>query len=640
MKKMLLVLLATLMVLQGAFSLVGCSKFEGSAEHFKQSGSFYSDVYGLIGSVFGGSDTYYNIFDENGSAFDLAVDINNYKLNNLLVKEGKGNALLSAVISPDLDIKGNVSLDAFEEKTNMDFSLVGNDMLLQFDSKNKPFYYKETDEKTGMVKSAASFLQGAVENATFKSSREAYKFKGVNFDADTVELSLNSDSVSELANNITRLLIDTPNLALNEMYFPIQEIVYTIQNEKLHISWKRYLEDEELCRETFKVYDNYNHYYILDIAYAESGKNSYAEISLKANNGDMVLTVFTLSVEKEDKDNNSFSTLAKLIVGDELYITAGNSGTASEAKGEAKINFVTEIGEVSLPLEYSYISKDVDGKKEQVYNFSLNNVFASFDISVKLTTKDESEPVSIKEPEEYFDVTILEDIYDYSYSASPLFKSAIKNAFRLMQGKEAIAPEVMPTDDPYTIDISFDTGDKFETNGEYGKDYVNLLLSDQYTFKYYSYEDSQGLMKTQSVEYFENGEKITNYSYSDGSKYTQLLKDYTKYEVRYDVEKIIYSEYDKADYESTYPDPQYQYYQSGKCLYDERELVYERYFSNVHNYYTFVFNEDGEVEIIILYSETEDSTLYMFVEELSNVVPEEAFELPDYEKVSVHDYFE
>ena len=636
MKKALFVFVAAIMLLQSCICFSSCSDFKGEANHFLNSGTFYNDIYNLIGSVLAGPNTYKNIFNKDGSTIDFSVDIDNYKLNKVLVNDGKGSASLSAIISPNFDIKSSIVLDAFGEKATLDSIFVANDMLLDFNDSKDPYYFKSTEDKNGMILSSLELLKSTVNNANIVSSKEAYKLNGINFDTNTVEINLNSDTVSILSDSITKMFIETQNLALNDTYFILQELVYTIQSEKLHVGWKRYYDDDKICRETFKIYDNYNQYYLFDIAYAEKNEHSYAEISLKANNGDMVLTVFTLSVDKETKKNDEFTTNAKLIIGDELLFVVTNSGNTNKSQGTAKVNFVTELGEVSLPIDFSFETQE----DELVYSASMDNLFISFDMVVKAKVNAKGDELTISKPEEYLDLSKLEDVYHFSYSSKPLFETAFKNAIRSMQGKEKLIPEVMPEDDPYSIDISFDSGEEFETNGEYGKDYIDILLSDNYAFKYHAFADSKGEEKTEYSEYRKNGEVISNYLYADGSKYTQLLKDLTKFEVRYEAKKIIYSEYEEKDFIANFPPPQYQYYQSGKCIYNERELVYERYNSNVLNYYTFVFNEQGEVEIIILYTKFDDSTLYMFVEEISNNVPDNAFDLPEYEKVSIHDYFE
>lgn len=639
MKKALYIILLTAVVINSCICFSACSKFEGSTEHFTQSGDFYSNVFNTLGSALGGDSTFINLFNnDKTTGVNLNATLENYKYKGELVGDGKGSIDVSTLITPEYDFSANIALDAFSQKTAMDFATLNNDMLIKFDSKDMPFYYKGEGE--GFVKTAVAYFKEELNNAKLITGNEAYKLHGTNISANTVEFCFNSDVTARLANKITSLLINTPNLALNAVYFPIQEHVYTIQEEKLHLTWKRYYDDSVLCRESFKLHDNYNHYYLLDIAFVNDGSHSYVEISLKAYNGDYTITVFTASVDKESKKDGGFTTKAQVIIGDEVYITAENSGTSQSTKGKANINFVTEVGEVSLPIDFSYSCKDDEGK-QQTFNAALSNIFVSFDLSVDITSTENDKQIVIEKPYECYDLTSQEDIFVYSYISNPLFTHAFSNTWREMLGKPIEEPQIPDEEtDPFALDIAFDSGTQLETNGEYGKKYIDILQSDDYTYKYYTYEDVEGIYKTTATEYRKDGDIIYHFQYSDNKKYSQLLKDNTKFEVHYDIEKIIYSEYEEANFKAEFPKPNYQYYQSGNCVYEERDLIYERYFDKSNNYYTFIFNENGEVEIISLYVKSEDSTLYMFVEEISSEVPDNALQLPNYEKVSVQDFFD
>lgn len=622
--------------------LVSCSGFEGGVTSFYKDNNFYKNIGTVVGKIIGGGQSYIPLLGNDSSVLlETSLKTSKYEYGNT-TQNKTGTIDTSLLITPNHDFELKSELDMFGQKASVHCITEKDNFYLDFgDDSQKPFYFKGTgaDDITQKI---VSEVINAFKDGNYVNGEEVYKVHGQNISANTVEICLNSDKTTEIIENICDFFIETKNLIYSSKVMQVLDYSYFIKGEKIHLTWKRYFNDSELCRESFKLHDNNGHYVVLDTMYLYNDGKEYVDISVNAFDGDGVFNIFALSAESI-KSNDSFETQANAIIGDYLQIEFRNNGNDVKSEGKANVYFMTDIGKANLPITYSYsASGTADDGLDNTHNYkvSAESIYITFDteFSFKATVTDTNTKISLEG--DFYDVSVIENQLYYNESKT-IHNKEYSDIITMLRGEiPDIDPEPSKPEIPaYELDIYYDYSIKFDTEGSYGQKYVELLQSDQFTYSYTYHSREEGYPINKCTQYRKGDENIYIYNYADGTEYKQLFAGTTRYEVRHDLEKILFTEYSEEDFATYYPEQVYIFYESGLCNYKNRELVFERYYDYSNNKYTFIFDENKEVEIIVVESSSDKSLLYTFIEELSDAVPENAMKLPSYDYVSVHDLF-
>lgn len=643
MVKRILSFLILIAVIASAFvSFSACGKFLGGIKAFSSDGDFYTNVGNVLYSIIAGPNSYIPFAKNGDFGVNASFRLSDYKKDGEIVKDG--NAIYEASIKRngayDFDSETRVSafgLDVYKREITQNGA-----MYLEYgDSINMPLVYK--GDADNYIKRFADMIGSAFADAKYVDGKENYSLNGVNFKTDTVEVCLNSTVINDLFESYSMFLIEATNLVYNEMHYSFNDIWYFVDGENIHLTWKRYFDGDELCREYIKLHDNNNHYVAIDIAYAKDNKQEYVELSLKANDGTSVFDILSASVNKKN-NKKDFTTTANIMIGDEILIIATNCGDDAKAEGSAEIRLVDSLGEMKFPITYNYTGKregennDGIGLKQHI-SIKVDNIYVSFNAELAVSATDVV-ALESQAPEKYYDLASIEDIYYYHSVAELDYKNRLNAVLSYIKGETPDYVKPGTAVEPFTLEVVFDDGTVYETDGAFGERYVELLTSDNYTYKYTYKTDEIGYPTNYATECRLGDKRIYAYNYSNGEKYEEVHENTTRFEIRHDIETIIYTQYGDDAYKRAYPEPVYIYYQSGKCIYDNRELVYERYYDYSNNKYTFMFDEDGAPEIMIIESVVDNTVLYTFIEELSDVVDESVFILPGYKQIDVKDFYQ
>ncbi len=636
-----LLLAATLLAVLSVF--FSCGSFIGGIKGFYNTSSdeFYDNVFFALSNVIGtpGSLSKPEFSDGKSQKTDISVSVKNYEYERDL-SDYSAEFNTALLLTKDLNFELSTNLDAFAQKANL-YCVADNDSFYMDvgEYAEKPFYYKGAAEK-GIFEVMKEEVVAVFKAGEYVNGEEVYKFHGVNIKADTVEICLNSDTTTALINKICDLFIETENKIYASFINDVLNFSYLVSGEKLHLTWKRYFDDNKLIRESFKIHDNNAHYIILDNSYIKKNNDRLFEMTVKAFDGTGEFNVFTLAsktVSNKSNDQELYETTANILVGDEIHIETTNQGCAAGTDGSASVHFMTAVGESDMKVSFSCKPNEGDF----TYKVSTDSIYISFDADVTLSQKVTDDIPSIKLNGEYYDIAVLENRYYYD-EAKKFISKEFSDVVTILKGKtpEADPEPVKPEVEPYNLDIYYDYSIKNETDGSYGKKYIDLLQSDNFTYSYTYHAREEGYPLNKCTQYRKNGENLYKYDYEDGTEYIQLFSGTTRYEVRHDLEKILFTEYSEEDFDRYYPEQVYIFYESGFCVYENRQLVYEKYYDHSNNKYTFIFNESSEVELIVIESSSDKSLLYTFVEEISDTVPKDAFDLPSYEYQSVLDHFQ
>ncbi len=664
MKKILSIILILSVLTTTCMSLVACNGFKGGLSAFFKDGDFYSNIGNVVFSIFAGGNSYIPLINENTLEFNSSLDVSNYAVNQEVVEDGNLDLDFSLLLNKNLNYDYTVNLEAFDSVDVYKRCVQeDNKMLLDYGRvlNYKPLCYY--DEGYNCFTEGKNELEKCIESANFSQGKENYALNGVNFKTDTVSFTLNSDVLTKWITDLTNDLFSSnstqdgvenlkDNLIYSEWYYPMIEIANTFKDEKLHLKWTRYFADDALCRETLNLYDPNNHYIVLDLAYSDNDGAEHAEISVKANGGSAEFEVLSLSATRTN-NGEKFTTDAKIMIGDELLATTTNSGDGKKASGNAKINVINTVGEQQFVVNYNFSGERAGDKKsnglglKQKVDINVNlfpmigtDNMISFDAVLQFYGNTTDKKPIVESFDDYFDLSTLADMYYYHSVGQLDFDKALEAVKTYLGGEKANYTVPTPIVSPYKLDLRFDDGKTYETNGSYGKEYVETLMSDEYTFKYNYHTNELGYPLNYGAEYIKDGKQYYTYDYAIGEDYAIYHEGTTIYEVRHEIEKIIYTEYDKETYEYTYPRTTYIYDHSGYCDYEGKQYVYEQYFDYYVNKYYLIFNEDKELELMLLISSVDDSSQCLFIEELKATASAEDFVLPDYEKVDVLDYFE
>ncbi len=639
MKKTLYFLTLQLLIV---LTLVSCVAFTGGIKGFYNNNSdgFYKTVFTSLNGLLSNLDTGIIPSFENGAAkIDVDATVKSYSVNDKMLNVGNGKYSAHYLLTKDFNFELTTSLDAFGQKsTNSTVSLKDGFYMNMPDFAKKPFYYKGSQEE-GVFQKIKNAVVKCFKEGSYVNGSESYTFHGVSIKADTTEICLNSDVTSELVSLISDTVIETPNLILNSFTNKALDLSYIVNGEKLHLTWKRYFEDNALCRESFKVHDNNGHYIILDIiAQTFDKQTNNVEISVKGFDGKGVFNIFTLAINAVNNEGE-YSTNADALLGDEIHLELENKGNKTGAKGKANVYFMTDIGEAVLPVSYSCVTESEGTNK---YTLKADSIYLGFDIELVVTKNATDRTPVLDEPDDYYDISVLENRYYYD-EAKKYSDKEYSDIKALLSGETPEPDEEKveePTVDPFKLDINYDYSVIYDTEGSYGKQYVDLLQSDNFSFTYSYHEQKEGYPVNTCTQYKADGKNMYKYNYADGTEYIQLFSGTTRYEVRHDLKKILFTEYSEEDFKIYYPEAVYKFYESGFCNYDNRELVYERYYDYSNNKYTFVFDENKEIELMIIEDSATKEEMYTFVDSISETVPENVMQLPSYEYESVLDHFQ
>ena len=641
MKKTFYYIALHLLLTGTILAFISCASFVGGIKGFynNESEEFYTTAFNAIKSVMGAFDNCAIPSLESGSVLvNLDTTINGYSIEDKKVDVGNGKYTASVLMTEDLDFDINTNINAFGQHSNVHSVAVGDSFYMDMGGyAQKPFYFKG-EQDGGIFKKIKSAVIKTFKEGNYVNGSESYKFHDVSFNANTTEICLNSDVTSAFIGDISDLFIETPNLIYGSYINKILDVSYIVNGEKLHLTWKRYFENNILCRESFKLHDNNGHYIILDTAVLKTDKQTdYVEITLKAFDGKGIFNVLTLAV-KTSIGSTDCKTETDVLIGNQIRIEAKNIGNLEYSKGNANVYFMTDLGESVLPI--SFECKATDG--EYKYTLKADSIYLAFDIEATLSVKVTDKTPVINKTDDVYDISVLENRYYYDKAKS--FTDKEYNDLKLLlQGKtpepdEELEEEV--TVDPYKLDIYYDYSIKYDTDGSYGKQYVDLLQSDNFTYTYTYHEQKEGYPVSSCTQYKANGKNMYKYNYADGTEYMQLFSGTTRYEVRHDLKKILFTEYSEEDFKTYYPETVYKFYESGLCNYNSKELVFERYYDYSNNKFTFIFDENKMPILMIIEDSATKEEMYTFIEEISDTVPENAMELPSYEYQSVLDHFQ
>ncbi len=626
--------LLLILILVSTLSFTSCNKFIGGKNTFYNTGEYYETLVNTVSSALFSKGIYKDLSQENvdnTATISTALAINDYSFQGVKPENPKIDLTSSFKLDSDNAVAYNFDINAFGYAYEKNYVFDGYETLMSFGELiEKPYYFKS--EEQAIIEELLKIYKDDEENFTYLNGEEIYKFNGKSIKSNYVELVLNSEQVSKLSFQMSELFDVNVNNLLQELYYDIKEIDYFLRDEKIHISWRRYFYDNKMCRERIKLYDNYSHYIVLDMAVSE-GKDTEVEISLDGFNGEVNFDIFNLSVKYNKKANSEFICNAEMMIGDEVYIMLENQGNSetNKSQGKGEVRFVSPAGEMSIPLEYS--SAERDGFS--VLNVASDSYIITFNAELSIKLTNESSLISITVPDDYYRLNAVEDMSEYQYKVIPTIEAYDKNIKLCLSGQK---PEEIV--EPFELDIEYDDGFSNSTEGRYGKKYVDILMSDSFAYVYeFPSPEHENKMST-CKQYKLNGKEIYDYTYANGETYKMLLASPTKYEVVSNVEKIIMFEYTEEEFDKYYPEQKYFYNSSGNCVYDGRTLIYEKYFDYSSNIYTFLFNENGDPEIIIISDSNAGENLYTFVKEISTNVPTNAFDLPPYPYISATDYYE
>lgn len=642
MKRIFSIFFLTALLLSTLLSLSSCNKFEGGKDGFWRTGSFYTKVSDVLLSALYGDESGFPFLNDGNLDMVLESSISDYSI--LGKNMGMADLNFSLLLSKSFDFSYTIDVDAFGEKMFKHSVQVGSKQYFDYGSiLDAPLYYE--GEGYNILTFAFDEFNKFVQNGKYVNSEENYKLNGQNVKADTVEICLNSNELAEWANYICNSLYMNANTIYNEWHYSLLDGTYFIEQEKLHLTRKRYFDDGVLCRESFKLHDNYDQYVVLDIAYIKDGKSEFVQINIYGYNGMQFFDIFNITSEKVSK-KNSFETNADIMIGDSIHISLSNKGSESSATGKGTVNLVYLGDETEIPFLYSY--EKIKGTAENsadshIIDLQVDTALLSFEGVVGLRCKNTEEVPDIQKPNTYYNIGEMDGGLKFTQTCEPAIEKVIS---RIRSNLCGVAPEKDDNDGtvedaypPFVIDIEFDDGNSFETDGAYGREYADILSSDTYTYKYKYKSAEEGYPDNYVEQFREDGAVIYCYEFADGTEYDELHKENIKYEVRYDIEKIIYTDYGD-DYSDYYTQYKYIYFQSGHCTIDGSEYIYERYYDYGKNTYTFIFNEDGSIRLMVIFNEVDKTTLYTEVIEITSEVPEDAFDLPNFEVVSVQDFFE
>jgi len=647
MKKICSCFLIFAILISNLTVLAACGGFKGGISTFFKQNTFYKDVGNVVASVIGGSNAYIPLIDNDSIlAFDLSSKINKYKYHDQEIGDGNEAFNATLLVTPEFNMDVTTALNAFDQNATMRAVIENDSFLLDLGAfEEKPFYFKG-DGNDSLLQKTTKELKKRFEAGEYVNKEEVYKFHGKNIEANTIEVCLNSDETFNIIDYIYDLFVNTNNLIFNSKTMDVLNFSYIIQGEKLHLTWKRYFNDKKLCRESFKIHDNNGHYIIIDTSYLKNKKTEWVDITVSAFDGNGTFNIFSVCAKRVNS-KNGFETIADAIIGDYLKISAANTGSNTNSEGTADVYFMDTVGEVKLPIAFSYSKDNAEATSglDSIQSFKLKttteNIFLEFDIEFSLKVHLSDATLSATLSGEYYDVSDRENMYYYN-NAIERHNKEYSDVITILKGDipEEDAKPIEPEVDPYVLDIYYDYSTKFETDGTYGERYVNLLQSDNFTYSYTYHAREEGYPLNKCTKYCENGETMYLYNYEDGTEYAQLFSGTTRYEVRHDLQKILYTEYTKEDFETYYPEQVYIFYESGFCNYNSRELVYEKYYDYSNNKYIFIFDENKELEIMVVESSSGEPALYTFIEELSDQVPDGAMKMPSYPYVSVLDHFQ
>lgn len=664
MKRLISFVLLFAFLICASASLTSCNGFGGGIKVFFEDDDFYDDVGNVLFSVFAGNNSFVPLINDKNLDLKSTLEISDYAVNNQIIENGKLNLDFSVLLTEQLNYDYTISLKAFEQMDVFKHCIQNdNEMLIDYGSvlNNKPLCFY--DEGYNCFSDALEKIRGCIKEANFLNGEENYSLNGVEFKTNTISFTLNSNVLTKWIEDLTNRLFSAnstqdgiedlkDNLVYSEWYYPVSEIAGLFKNEKLHLTWVRYFTDGDVCREKFSIHDPNNHHITLDVAYAEKDDKEYVEISVNAKDGGSDFDVFSMSVTKENK-GSEFNTTAKILIGDELYITTRNNGNDKKALGVANINLMNVIGEQSFNVNFSYSGERVgeDNKNgiglKQIIAFNIESFpligtddIISFDAKVDLYADVTSEAPKVDTYENFYDLALLKDIYYYHSVGQLDFDNALEAIKRCLAGEKAEYYKPTTVVDPYKMDLEFYNDDEYDTAGKLGKKYIDILTSDNYTFKYSYHSNEVGYPINYSSEYIADNKKMYTFDYANGEDYIQYHEDTTVYEVRHEIKKILFSEYDSDTYNSTYGKTEYIYADSGYCDYENKRYSYELYYDYYVNKYYFIFDSNNNLKMILLVSSVDDSTQYMFIEELVKGTTPEDFVLPDYQIVDMLDYIE
>lgn len=646
MKRFISVSLLCSFLLLQICTFSSCNSFVGGKEGFFTTGDFYNNVGNTFFSVFAGDTSFIPLANDKSLLLDAGISLTDYKVNGFTVEDGKANIDVRLLSNNNFDYDYSLDISAFGMDFNKHLAQKNNEMLIEYtDIISKPLYYCGND--LNALKYAYDGLVALIEDANYIDGEETYKFNDINFDTKTVSFTLNTDVLNAWAVDLSNRLYFSDNLVFLEWYYTFNEVMYFIDNEKIHLTWKRYFDGNDLCREVIKLHDNNNHNITADLIFASDDGIDYAELCVTGYDGTTNFDILVISANKII-NGNKFETNGKIMLGDEVLITAKNKGDSLNASGSAAINYVSGIGEMTIPVSYDYVGSSEGDKHNdgigltQKINISVNGLNLSFSAAINIFADYNDEAPNITKPADYYNIGSTTDIYYYNTIGRPENSNIIDAITDGLEGKNIYYEQISDTEgesNGYNLDIRYDDGNNYETDGAYGKEFVSRLMSDKYAYRYSYYINEKDESPTEVSIYKDGDQKMYNYRYSDGVVYDEYFEGTVRNEIRHDIATIIYTEYTEEEFSNYYADVIYIYYESGYCEYNNRKLVYERYYDYANNKYTFIFDENSNVEIIVINSSNDGSLLYTFVAEISDEVPDDAFDLPDYDRFSVLDFF-
>ncbi len=622
MKKVICLLLVLLISLPCISCNLFDSDFVGGEEGFSSYGDYYEHLLNTLYSSIGVSK------GEYGKNISLSLAFSDYICGEIVQENNNGSFHFLLESNAKDAFAYTKTVDAFGFKYKTEYKFNGYESYADFgDLISKPYYYKSEQEQ--IVKMIIDSLKNSIKTAQFNDGEEIYKFNGESYKADTVEFAMNFNQLVDLNVAINEMFNVNPNNLLVEFYYSLKDIEYFVSDEKIHISWKRYFCDGIMTRELIKLYDNYGHYISIGTAVKRNANGgACVDLTVEAYDGAQKFKIFGLSAERTVKKDNSFNTKLEAIVGDEIYIKLNNSGDSSNSSGSGEVRIISAGGEIKLPVEY-YVDNGAE------VNFKCDTPLIEFNAVLELDCYKEAQSIEITKPQDYYRLDVLEDMSYYQYDYLSKVNSYKENVLLCLRGKEP--NEIV---DPFELDIVYDDGFTFQTEGSYGKEYIDILMSDSFTYIFdFPGEDAEHLMGT-CYNYKSGTQELYSYLYGNGDTYKILQARPSTYEILHGVEKIIMREYTEDEFDFYYPKQLYYFNNSGKCVYNNRELVYENYTDGSGNRYCFIFDESGKPEITVITDSATTSTLYTFVKEISRGVPENAFELPPYEYISADDYYD
>ncbi len=633
MKRVLSVILLFCMALS-SLTFTSCDSFIGGEDGFGKTGDFYKTLINTLSSVVMRDNTYIDFLplkENSTTSISAEIDIKNYSYNGIKPTNDSFNMKLNLSADSKNAISYGMAVDGFGYAYEENYTFDGYETLISFgELVDKPYYFNSNEQS--IVEEVINEIENIIKNAKYTNSEEIYKINGKSVKADVVEFSLNSDAVTSLLNNVSNLFDVNANNFLQELYYDIYDFSSYFIAEKIHISWCRYFSDGNMCRERIKFYDNYSHYIELDVAISTED-NTALEISAKGYNGSTHFSIFNMSVMLSKITNGKRQATAEAMIGDEIYISTSNEIDCNNktSKGSGEVRMIASAGEISIPFSFSSCTEN----GYNVLNLSCQSLLITFSATIKIKLNINDGLIDINAPKDYYALNNVEDMYEYIYTFLPTKEAYDENIKLCFEGE--VPKDIVR---PFELDITYDDGISNDTDGVYGKPYVEILMSDTYTYIFeFPSSETDHRMAT-CKQYKANGKEMYDYLYANGDTYRMWLAPPTKYEVQHGVEKIIMTEYSEEEYNQYYPKQEYLYNTGGICEYDGRMLVYEKYFDYDSNIYTFIFNEDGTPEIMVItYSETGE-TLYTFVKEISGDVPESVFVMPPYEFVSSSDYYD